>query len=218
MGTGIFLPLLCEAMIVFVAVFTLLRGSGLPAGEGGEAHGAGAAWTSLLGLLRQLPMVRAAQEASRQAAQRSCALRELPALLDVVTLGLASGLSFDASLELYCQRYRTNLAGAFSEAMLSWRLGIRGRGEALEELAKRLDVAALSRFAGAVTQALTFGSPLAEALEQQADAIRDEQRSELEAEIERVPVKMLIPLGTLIVPAMLLSILGPLLGSSLSFG
>ena len=102
--------------------------------------------------------------------------------------------------------------------MLSWRLGIRGRGEALEELAKRLDVAALSRFAGAVTQALTFGSPLAEALEQQADAIRDEQRSELEAEIERVPVKMLIPLGTLIVPAMLLSILGPLLGSSLSFG
>jgi tight adherence protein C len=29
---------------------------------------------------------------------------------------------------------------------------------------------------------------------------------------------MLIPLGTLIVPAMLLSILGPLLGSSLSFG
>ena len=102
--------------------------------------------------------------------------------------------------------------------MLTWRMGIRERGQALEDLATRLDAAALSRFAGAVTQALTFGSPLAEVLEQQAGAIREEQRSELEAEIERVPIKMLIPLGTLIVPAMLLSILGPLLGSSLSFG
>jgi tight adherence protein C len=37
----------------------------------------------------------------------------------------------------------------------------------------------------------------------------------VEEEIERVPVKMLIPLGTLIVPAMLLAILGPLLGSAL---
>ena len=40
----------------------------------------------------------------------------------------------------------------------------------------------------------------------------------MEEEIERVPVKMLIPLGTMIVPAMLLAILGPLLGSSLSMG
>ena len=73
-----------------------------------------------------------------------------------------------------------------------------------------------SRFADAVNQALAFGSPLSEALEQQAQTIREEQRAELEAEIERVPVKMLIPLGTLIVPAMLLSILGPLLGASLA--
>ena len=75
---------------------------------------------------------------------------------------------------------------------------------------------ALRRFADAVTQALTFGSPLSAVLEQQAQAIRDEQRAEMEAEIERVPVKMLIPLGTLIVPSMLLSILGPIVGSSIA--
>ena len=40
----------------------------------------------------------------------------------------------------------------------------------------------------------------------------------MEEEIERVPVKMLIPMGTLIVPAMLLAILGPLLGSALILG
>ena len=81
------------------------------------------------------------------------------------------------------------------------------------ELAAELGVAALRRFAGVVGEALAFGSPLAEALERQAQVIRDEQRAQVEAEIERVPVKMLVPLGTLIVPAMFLAILGPLLGA-----
>jgi len=40
----------------------------------------------------------------------------------------------------------------------------------------------------------------------------------VEEQIEKAPVKMLIPLGTLIVPAMLLAILGPLLSSAVGFG
>ena len=163
-------------------------------------------------------LLTSSSAASQRAELRSSAIRELPTLLDVVTLGLSSGLSFDASLELYCRHYDTALSKAFFEAMLSWRLGIQSRAAALDSLARSMDVAALSRFSAAVSQALEFGSPLAEVLEQQAQTIRDEQRSEMEAEIERVPVKMLVPLGTLIVPAMILSILGPLLGSTLSFG
>lgn len=134
-------------------------------------------------------------------------------MLDVVTLGLAAGLSFDASLDLYCSRSDGALSRAFSEAMLGWRIGVRGREEALWALADELGLTALRRFAAVVGEALTFGSPLAEALERQAQVIRDEQRAQVEEEIERVPVKMLVPLGTLIVPAMFLAILGPLLGS-----
>jgi len=85
-------------------------------------------------------------------------------------------------------------------------------------MARRMGIAPLDRFVGVVTQALAFGSPLAATLEQQAQAIRDEQRAQMEEEIEQVPVRMLIPLGTLIVPAMLLAILGPLLGASLQLG
>jgi tight adherence protein C len=130
----------------------------------------------------------------------------------VLTLGLTAGLSFDASLELYCSRYRNDLSASLSEAMASWRIGLSTRSEALAHLAEELDVDALQRFASAVTEALAFGSPLADVLEHQAQAIRDEHRSHVEEEIEKVPVKMLIPLGTLIVPAMLLAILGPLMG------
>lgn len=174
--------------------------------------------SALMTTVRSAPLIEAMLAQGVRRTRRERALRELPTMLDVVTLGLSSGLSFDASLELYCQRYETTLSSAFSESMLSWRMGIRGRDEELQGLAEALDVMALRRFASAVSQALAFGSPLATVLEQQAQAIRDEQRAEMEAEIERVPVKMLIPLGTLIVPAMLLSILGPLLGSSLGFG
>ena len=85
-------------------------------------------------------------------------------------------------------------------------------------MADDLDVAALRSFSSVVGEALTFGTPLAESLERQAQLIRDQQRSEVEEQIEKVPVKMLVPLGTLIVPAMLIAILGPLLGSAATIG
>lgn len=180
-----------------------------------RAQGILAGVEQLESLVLESPLARSLRQRQVEANRRAQVLRQVPGMLDVVTLGLSAGLSFDSALDLYCSRYGTELSGALREAMLTWRIGARTRGEALEGLADALGVAALRRFAAAVTQALAFGSPLAAALEQQAQAIRDEQRAELEAEIERVPVKMLIPLGTLIVPAMLLAILGPLLGSSI---
>lgn len=148
--------------------------------------------------------------------RKSDTLRQFPEMLDVLTLGLSAGLSFDASLELYCRRSETELARLFSAAQQSWRMGMLSRDEALRRLAGEVDMQALRRFSQAVSQALYFGSPLTVVLERQAQAMRDEQRSEIEERIEKVPVRMLIPLGTLIVPAMLLAILGPLLSSSLA--
>ncbi|MDO5106798.1 MAG: type II secretion system F family protein [Coriobacteriaceae bacterium] len=165
--------------------------------------------------IRHLAPIRAYEERALLEGQRRACLLQLPVLLDVLTLGLSAGLSFDASLELYCTRYDDALAHALAEAMVSWRIGLMTRSEALSQLARRLDIAALQRFASTVTEALAFGSPLAEVLEHQAQAIRDEHRSHVEEAIEKVPVKMLIPLGTLIVPAMLLAILGPLMGPAL---
>lgn len=157
-------------------------------------------------------------EKRRRNEASKASLNELPQMIDVVTLGLYAGLSFDASLELYCSGRRSDLSDALEKAMLSWRIGASSREEALERAAQDLSNDALGRFGSAVCEAIAFGSPLASTLEQQAQAIRDEQRSRMEEEIERVPVKMLIPMGTLIVPAMLLAILGPLLGSALILG
>ena len=154
----------------------------------------------------------------RKAREKKEALAQMPVMIDVVVLGLSAGLSFDSSLELYCSRYGDALSRELGHALLSWRMGAETRGEALERAASSLSVPQLARFGSVVCESLAFGSPLAETLERQAQVMRDEQRSLVEEEIERVPVKMLIPLGTLIVPAMLLAILGPLLGGALRLG
>lgn len=194
--------------------------------SGGERHTSRTAGTHNAGgsiewlvarVMRAPPLARMVERAGSSNRRAEC-LRQMPVMLDVVTLGLSAGLSFDSSLELYCQRYDNDLSRSMGAAMLSWRLGTVSRDEALEGVARRLGVASLDRFASVVSQALAFGSPLAATLEQQAQTIRDEQRAQMEEEIERVPVKMLIPLGTLIVPAMLMAILGPLFGASLAFG
>lgn len=154
----------------------------------------------------------------RKAREKKEALAQIPVMIDVVVLGLSAGLSFDSSLELYCSRYGDALSRELGHALLSWRMGAETRGEALERAASSLSVPQLARFGSVVCESLAFGSPLAETLERQAQVMRDERRSLVEEEIERAPVKMLVPLGTLIVPAMLLSILGPLLGSALVMG
>ena len=91
---------------------------------------------------------------------------------------------------------------------------MHSKRDALLELSARLRVSALTRFVSSVVQALECGSPLVVILANQAQCIRDEQRSQLEEEIEKVPVKMLIPMGVFVVPAMLIAILGPLIASA----
>ena len=212
------------ALIAASASSAVLAGLLVVSGTGGHVQSAalGAELERCVASVREaiqgIPAVRQARERERLARRRSACLREMPTLIDVLTLGLSAGLSFDASLSLYCDRYQTELSQAFSEAMLSWRMGVTSREEALEAMACELGVDALARFATVVGESLDFGSPLASALEVQAKAIRDEQRAQVEEEIEKAPVKMLVPLGVLVVPAMLLAILGPLLASAASFG
>ena len=167
-------------------------------------------------LLRNKAVARFAHKAKGRHDRVRTVVRDMPCFLDIVTLCISAGLSFDASIEMYCQRFDTDLARLLSDAMLSWRMGVVGRADALDKLASEVDAPAMARFGAAVNDALAFGAPLAEALEQQAHVIREEQRAQVEEEIEQLPVRMLIPLATLIVPAMLISILGPLLGPALS--
>ena len=140
-------------------------------------------------------------------------LGEVSEMIDVVRLGLSAGLSFDAALEIFCANRRSVLALRLERACMAWQVGVGTREDELLAAARDLDVRALETFAITVGQALALGAPLAETLAAQSREIRAAHRAAVEREIERAPVKLLIPTGTLILPALLLSILGPLLGA-----
>ena len=140
-------------------------------------------------------------------------LGEVSEMIDVVRLGLSAGLSFDAALEIFCANRRSVLALRLERACMAWQVGVGTREDELLAAAHDLDVRALETFAITVGQALALGAPLSETLAAQSREIRAAHRAAVEREIERAPVKLLIPTGTLILPALLLSILGPLLGA-----
>lgn len=166
--------------------------------------------------LTALRFVRVAKERSARFGLAEACEKEMPEFLDILALGLSAGLSFDASLELYCSRSHSRLSHEMRNTMRSWQMGFINRSGALEDLSRRVESVSLRRFCASVCEALSFGAPLAATLERQADVIREEQKTITQERIEEVPVRMLVPLGTLIVPAMLLAILGPLLSGALN--
>lgn len=137
--------------------------------------------------------------------------RHLSEMLEVVALGLRSGLSFDRSFELYSSHFDSSLAQGCISAQRRWTLGLTTRDEALRALAATYDSGQLTRVVDNVVRALRFGSSLAESLEAAAAEARADHRAHVEEMVAKAPVKMMMPTGALILPAMLLLVLGPVL-------
>lgn len=144
--------------------------------------------------------------------ERAAALeRDLSEMLEVVSLGLRSGLSFDRSFDLYGAHFDSELARACEQALRTWTYGLVTREQALRDLAASYDSALFGRVIEGVVRSLRFGSSLAEGLESAAVEARAEHRARVEERVAKAPVKMMVPTGALILPAMLLLVLGPVL-------
>lgn len=137
--------------------------------------------------------------------------RDLPEMAEVVAMGLRSGMSFDRSLELYCQHFEGGLANAFDAARRRWNMGLATREAALRDVSRVYDSSLLSRMVESTVRALRYGSSLADVLDAFAEEARELRKTRLEESIAKTPVKMMLPIGTLILPAMLMMVLGPVL-------
>lgn len=137
--------------------------------------------------------------------------RHLPEMLEVVALGLRSGLSFDRSLELYASHFDTMLSRSMASAMRRWSLGLARRDEALRDVAQSYDSPLFSRAVENIVRSLRFGAALAEGLEAAAAEARAAYRARKQEQVAKAPVKMMLPTGALMLPAMLILVLGPVL-------
>lgn len=131
--------------------------------------------------------------------------------IEVLCLGLRAGLSFERSLELYCANFPTNLSGELSAAQQMWGTGLLTREQALRNLSAAYDSTVLGRVIDSIVRSLRFGSPLASSLEDLAVEARQAHRAHVEEAVMKAPVKMMVPIGLLILPSMLLLVMGPIM-------
>ena len=195
----------CEASLR-LAFAGAAGGALLGAVASNELAIAGCAAGALFGASAPRRAVASARKARNLSLERS-----LSEMLEVVALGVRSGLSFDRSMQLYAAHFDDALSRECASALQLWETGMASRGDALRSLAASYDSALLSRTVAAITRSLRFGTSLGDVLEQAADEARVARRAQVEERVAKAPVKMMIPTGVLILPAMLLLVLGPVL-------
>lgn len=132
----------------------------------------------------------------------------LPDVLDLLSVSVSAGLSFNQALLYVVERCEGPLVDELAIMQKEISLG-RTRADALKQLASRCDVNSLNIFVSAIIQAETMGIPIANVLSAQADNIRDLHKQKIEERAAKLPVKILIPLIFLVFPNLFLIILGP---------
>ena len=133
---------------------------------------------------------------------------DLPDSLDLLTISVEAGLSFDAALAEVARNTTGPLAGEFFRVLQEMQIGV-GRGTAIRSMGDRTDLLQLRQFATAMVQADTLGIPIAAVLRVQAKEMRIKRSQRAEEQAQKVPVKILFPLIFCILPTLFLFILGP---------
>ena len=134
--------------------------------------------------------------------------RELPDALDLMTISVEAGLSFDAALAQVARNTTGPMAEEFFRVLQEMQIGW-GRAEAMRALSDRTDLPELRAFVLAMIQADAFGIPVANVLRIQADEMRVKRSQRAEEAAQKVPVKILFPLIFCIMPALFVVIMGP---------
>ncbi len=137
--------------------------------------------------------------------------KNLSEMLDVLSICLRSGLSLDLSIDIYSKSFDSELGREFLLAKNMWQGGLKHRHVALRDIANSYDSRLFSRTIEAIVRSLRLGTSLSEGLVDSSKEARAVYKSKREEEVCKAPIKMMIPTGVLILPAMLLLILGPVL-------
>jgi tight adherence protein C len=132
----------------------------------------------------------------------------IPDFIDLLTICLDAGLSFDAALQRVSEKVEGALAQELTVMLTEIRYG-RPRMEAMEALSTRIAVEDLSAFVNAVVQSQKLGVPLGETVRIQATEIRRRRRQAAEEKAAQASLKMLFPMLGCIFPTLFIVLMGP---------
>ena len=133
---------------------------------------------------------------------------QMPDALDMLTIGVEAGLSFDQSVDEIVNRWSNELSGEFRRVLYEIGVGT-SRRVALEHLKERTGVRDIASFVVAINHSEELGTSMGQVLQTQSEEMRTRRRQRAQEKANKVPIKMMFPLTMFIFPAMFAVILGP---------
>jgi len=196
------LPMVVLAKVI-VPIILLLLGTTVAAGLGKPL-----AWVILGFAVVASYFVPEAVVNGRAVERQNKIMYDLPDILDQITISIEAGMGFESAM----QRVGTNNRGPLGEEIIrtvqDMNLGM-ARKDSYLALAGRNDVEDLRRFTKSIVQAEEFGVPISQVVRIQADEMRDKRRQRARETAQKVPVKLLFPMLTCIMPVLFIVILTP---------
>jgi tight adherence protein C len=146
---------------------------------------------------------------ARKARERQAEIeRELPDVIDQITVSVEAGLGFDGALARAARTGKGLFAMELVRVLQDIQIGL-SRDAALDRLLDRTDVADLRHVVLAIRQSDRYGLPIATTLGVQAEELRDKRRARAEEHAMKIPVKIVFPLVFCILPSLFVVVLGP---------
>ncbi len=134
--------------------------------------------------------------------------KDMPDILDLLTVSVEAGLSFDGAL-VYIEEFSDGpLVQELSVVKREIQMGL-SRREAMRKLTERNSVDELKTFIGALIQTDQIGIPIRNVLRTQASSLRLSRKQIAEEKALKTPVKMMLPLVLFILPVTFIILLGP---------
>lgn len=135
-------------------------------------------------------------------------VKKLPDALDLMTICVDAGLTFDGAMARVDEKWDDPLAEEFGRVIYEMQLG-KTRRQALRDMVGRMEVPDVTSFVAAILQADQLGVSIGKVLRIQSEQMRVRRRQRAEEKAQQAPIKMLFPLVFLIFPAMFIVLLGP---------
>lgn len=135
-------------------------------------------------------------------------LRQMPEILDLLSVSVQAGLTFDAALRRIVERMKGPLIDELKRMLEDVRMGLPRR-QAMRMLADRCEVQELTLFCTSLIQAERLGTSVGKTLTSQSANMRERHRQRIKAQAMKAPVKMIFPLVLFIFPALFVILLLP---------
>jgi tight adherence protein C len=134
--------------------------------------------------------------------------RRIPDFLDMVSTTVEAGVALNSALAIATSSIKGPLAEELEMVLSDVRLG-RNRADAFNSMAQRVHQVDLSSLVMAIVQTERLGGNIGHVLDELADEARSRRLQRAEVIAAALPVKMVLPMAFLMLPALFVMIFAP---------